>query len=175
MLSFVVIFVILCLFRFEISNNYLKNNSNDNYFKNLSYHYNYYDNGIIEKQIVWKLEIPKINLEGIISEGTDDKNLNKYIGHFEGTPIEKGNICLAAHNRGYSVNYFKELKKLDLGDKIIYKYKNKEMEFEVCDKGIILETDWSKLNETIDTRLTLITCVENKPELRRYVQAKQVN
>lgn len=47
----------------------------------------------------------------------------------------------------------------------------KKQEFVVVDKGEIFETDWSKLESTEDTNLTLITCVENKPNKRFYVRA----
>lgn len=39
------------------------------------------------------------------------------------------------------------------------------------EKGQIFETDWSKLESTKDTKLTLITCVENKADKRLYVRA----
>ena len=32
---------------------------------------------------IWKIEIPKINLDAEISEGTDRETLNEYVGHFE--------------------------------------------------------------------------------------------
>ena len=44
--------------------------------------------------------------------------MNTYIGHFEESAKKEGNICLAAHNRGYPVNYFQNLKLLKKGDKI---------------------------------------------------------
>lgn len=47
----------------------------------------------------------------------------------------------------------------------------KRLEFVVVDKGEILETDWSKLENTEESKITLITCVENKPEKRLYVRA----
>lgn len=123
----------------------------------------------------WSLEIPKINLKAPISEGTDAKILNKYIGHFEETPVMGGNIGLAAHNRGYDVNYFSNIKELKKGDRIFYTYNGNKVEFIVDDYGIIAETDWSKLKETKDRRITLITCVENEPEQRRFVQAIENN
>ena len=70
----------------------------------------------------WEIEIPKINLKAEIKDGTDQENLNKNIGHFIESGYINGNICLAAHNRGYKVNYFQNLKQLEKGDKIIYKY-----------------------------------------------------
>ena len=53
----------------------------------------------------WKLEIPKISLCAKISEGTTSKVMDKYIGHFMETSKDNGNVGLAAHNRGYKVNY----------------------------------------------------------------------
>jgi LPXTG-site transpeptidase (sortase) family protein len=40
---------------------------------------------------------------------------------------------------------------------------------------IINETDWSFLETTKDNRITLITCVEDMPELRRCIQAIEKN
>lgn len=74
----------------------------------------------------WELEIPKINLEAEISEGTDMETLNRNIAHFSETVKENGNIGLAAHNRGYKVNYFQNIKNLEEGDKIFYTYKRKK-------------------------------------------------
>lgn len=74
----------------------------------------------------WYLEIPKIKLKAKIAEGTDNENLNKYIGHFTETVKENGNIGLAAHNRGYKVNYFENIKKLKEGDKIFYYFNRKK-------------------------------------------------
>lgn len=122
-------------------------------------------------QSKWSLEIPKINLNAPISEGTDEETLNKYIGHFEETAVINGNIGLAGHNRGYRVNYFANIKELKKGDKIFYTYNGKRIEFKVDSFGIIAETDWTKLEKTEDIRLTLITCVENEPTQRRFVQA----
>lgn len=119
----------------------------------------------------WQIEIPKINLIAPIAEGTSVNIMNKYVGHFEETPKSNGNIGLAAHNRGYEVNYFNNLKLLSKGDLIIYTYNGEISKYTVNEIGIIKDTDWSKLQESKQDKLTLITCLENKPEYRRYVQA----
>ena len=131
------------------------------------------ENKIEEEGILsqWKLEIPKINLNANIQEGTSIKVMNKNIGHFIETSKENGNIGLAAHNRGYKVNYFKNLKKLKKGDLVIYTYKGKSKEYIVNSSEIIKDTDWSKLNKSSVDKLTMITCVENKPDYRLCVQA----
>lgn len=78
---------------------------------------------------------------------------------------------LAAHNRGYKVNYFKDLKNLKKGDEIKYTYNSKQRIYVVKKTKIIKDTDWKLLEDTKDNRLTLITCVENQPEYRRCIQA----
>lgn len=127
----------------------------------------------IEKQDKneWKIEIPKINLKANIAEGTTKEILDFFVGHFEETPKDYGNVCLAAHNRGYNVNYFENIKYLELGDKIIYTYRNKQIIYEVEIIKIIEETDWSMLENTKENKITLITCLENQSEYRRCIQA----
>lgn len=122
----------------------------------------------------WKLEIPKISLCAKISEGTTSKVMDKYIGHFMETSKDNGNVGLAAHNRGYKVNYFSNLKKLENGDLVIYTYKGKSQKYTVTSKEIIKDTDWSKLENSKVNKLTMITCVENKPEYRLCVQATEI-
>lgn len=133
----------------------------------------YIENKIEDKNIFnqWKLEIPKINLSANIQEGTSMQVMNKNIGHFVETSKENGNIGLAAHNRGYKVNYFKNLKKLKKGDLVIYTYKGKSKNYIVNSSEIIKDTDWSKLNKSSVDKLTMITCVEDKPNYRLCVQA----
>lgn len=125
----------------------------------------------IDTQKIWQIEIPKINLVAPIAEGTSANIMNEYVGHFEETPKNKGNIGLAAHNRGYKVNYFQDLKLLQKGDLIIYTYNGEISKYSVNELGIIKDTDWSKLESSSQDKLTLITCLEDEPEYRRYIQA----
>jgi len=125
----------------------------------------------IDKAEIWQIEIPEISLIADISEGTTKEILNQYVGHFEITSKENGNIGLAAHNRGYEVNYFKDLKILREGDEIRYIHNEFEKIYEVEKCRIIKDTEWEYLEQTEDNMLTLITCVENQPEYRRCIQA----
>lgn len=129
-----------------------------------------YQNKIDTKKI-WQIEIPRINLVAPIAEGTSANIMNEYVGHFEETPKNKGNIGLAAHNRGYKVNYFQNLKLLQKGDLIIYTYNGEISKYSVNELGIIKDIDWSKLESSSQDKLTLITCLEDEPEYRRYIQA----
>lgn len=122
----------------------------------------------------WGIYIPKINLNAQISEGTTKEVMDKYVGHFIDTGVIKGNICLGAHNRGYPVNYFENIKSLNKNDLIYYKKENKTYCFKVEIVTVIRDTDWTYLEETEDNRITLITCVENEPDYRRCIQAVEV-
>ena len=99
--------------------------------------------------------------------------LNKYVGHFEDTPKKEGNIGLAGHNKGFEKNYFQDLYKLKKGDEIKYKYNEYEKIYSVEKIEIIKNTNWSYLENTSESKITLITCVENKPDLRLCIQAIQ--
>lgn len=124
----------------------------------------------IENPDVWKIEIPKISLIADISEGTDKEILDVFVGHFKETKKENGNIGLAAHNRGYNVNYFGRIKELVIGDEIYYTYGSIKKKYKVCLITIIKDTEWTYLENTEDNRITLITCLEDEPEYRRCIQ-----
>lgn len=106
-----------------------------------------------------------------IKEGIDETILNEYVGHFPSTSKIDGNVGLAAHNRGYKNNYFMNINKLQNGDEIIYKFNDISRKYKVERKIEIDSYDWSYLNSTNDNRITLITCIDNKPDKRLVIQA----
>lgn len=122
----------------------------------------------------WRIIISKINIDAPILEGTTSDILRRGVGHFESTSKWDGNICLAAHNRGYKYNYFQEIKNLEIGDIIIYKTDKGTKEYEVIRNETIKETDLSCIERTNENKITLITCEENQREYRRCVQAKEI-
>ena len=48
-----------------------------------------------------------------------------------------------------------------------------ERRYKVTDILEIESTDWSKIEDTKENKITLITCVVNKPELRLCVQGEE--
>lgn len=123
----------------------------------------------------WRILIPKINVNAPILEKVTNENMRRCVAHFENSSKWNGNICLAAHNRGYKYNYFQEIHTLKKGDIIIYKNGNKQRKYEVEINEKIQETDWSYLGETKDNKITLITCINDMPEYRTCIQAKQIS
>ena len=125
------------------------------------------------QDVVGMLTIPKINLNQEVKEGIDQKTLLNYIGHFPSTSMQNGNVGLAAHNRGYKNNFFANIYKLKAGDEIIYQSKYGIKNYIVKVSKEISDEDWSYLQKTKDNRITLITCIKNKPNKRLCVQATE--
>ena len=123
-----------------------------------------------EIQYDWALKISKINLYAEIAEGTDDEILTQYIGHFKESKKESGNVCLAAHNRGYEFNYFADLDKLEEGDEILYFINGNEYKYIIDEILVIYETDWTVIENTEEDRITLITCIEDREHYRLCVR-----
>lgn len=117
------------------------------------------------------LTIEKINLKATVKEGSTEEILKEYIGHMPETAKYDGNIGLAAHNRANMYSYFARINELEKGDKIEYKTKFYTRTYKVIKKVVIYDTDWSYLQATKDNRITMITCIQNKPNQRLCVQA----
>jgi len=119
------------------------------------------------------LYIPKLKKAIKVYEGESLENMKKGIGHFSSTSAWDGNVGLAGHNRGAAA-YFGFVKDLQVGDRLTFTTLYGMRTYEVFSKGRISETDFSSLRWTMENTLTLITCVENIPELRWCVQAREV-
>ena len=127
-----------------------------------------------DKDVIGSITINSINLiKAPIKEGTDMTTLNEYIGHFPSTSILEGNVAFCGHNRGYLKNYFENLKNVSLGDEIIYETKYETKIYKISEVKKVQETDVSVLQASKDNKITLITCVENEPELRLCVVGTQ--
>ena len=113
---------------------------------------------------------PAIGLTVKVYEGTDSKTLAKGAGHFEETSIWRGNIAVAAHNRGTN-NHFGKIHTLELGDEITLTTKLGTRTYEVVSVSKVLETDRSGLAATTENMITLYTCVMNQRDYRWCVKA----
>ncbi len=124
----------------------------------------YYSNGSLGT-----LKIPSIGLTVGVYEGTDSAALLKGAGHFEGTSIWLGNVCLAGHNRGVR-NDFGKIHTLKSGDTITFTTVLGTMTYSVSSVTKVAVTDTSGLSSTADNEITLYTCVEDQPAYRWCVK-----
>lgn len=116
------------------------------------------------------LKIPALGLSVKVYEGTASTQLAKGAGHFTGTSIWDGNICVAAHNRGVN-DHFGRIHTLDEGDTITLTTKLGTRTYAVTSVEKVLETDTSGTAATTDDRITLYTCVKDQRAYRWRVQA----
>ena len=129
---------------------------------------------IWDDSVLGIITIDKIGLNATVKEGTSSETLLNYIGHIEETATYDGNIGLAGHNRGCENSYFARISELENGDIITYKTKFYEKQYKVDNIKVILDTDWSLLENTTENKITLITCVANKEKQRLCVQATEI-
>ena len=102
------------------------------------------------------LRIPKLRLEVAVLPGTDDRTLDRALGHIEGTalPGTDGNLGIAGHRDGF----FRGLKDIAPGDVIeIDTIQGKDV-FRVERTWIVDPDDVSVLDPTSTRALTLVTC-----------------
>ncbi len=116
------------------------------------------------------LKIPSIGLTVGVYEGTGSAPLLKGAGHFEGTSIWLGNVCVAGHNRGVR-NDFGKIHTLRTGDTITFTTVLGTMTYSVSSVTKVAVTDTSGLSVTAHNQITLYTCVEDQPAYRWCVKA----
>jgi sortase A len=102
------------------------------------------------------LRIPKIQLEVAVLPGTDDRTLDRAIGHIEDTapPGANGNAGLAGHRDGF----FRGLKDIVPGDAIVLETVEGSESYLVERTWIVEPSDVSVLDPTPTASLTLVTC-----------------
>lgn len=120
------------------------------------------------------LEIPKINLKkGIVDKTSASNNVNKNIYTLKKTtlPDEQINshIILAGHSGNSYVSFFRNLKKLDMKDKVYFYYKGVKYIYEVSNKYEIEKTGTTELKQTNISDITLITCISGTNKQVVYV------
>ena len=129
---------------------------------------------MMEGDIIGWIKSEVIDLQAPIKHGIDYGLLENYVGHFPDTAILSGNIGLAAHNRGHTQNWFERLYELEIGDKLTYITKFDTMYFEVSEIKQVHEREVHVLYSTVDTRLTLVTCIPNNRRYRLIVIATEI-
>lgn len=133
------------------------------------------DNQELEQGVIAYLSIPSVGLENApVKEGTDMETLNNYLGHFTDSAYLEGNVAIAGHNRGYDKNYFENLDKIKQDDEITYQTKYQTKRYKVSEIKIIKDKDVYVIENAQENKITLITCVKNKGNLRLCIVGDEV-
>lgn len=117
------------------------------------------------------IRIPKIDLKVAIGEGIDMNTLKYAVGHFPETAMagEKGNFCIAGHRSYTYSEYFNRLDEIDKGDEIYVKTKKGEYKYIVYEKKIVEPSEYSVLDSTKDSTMTLVTCTPIRLATHRLI------
>jgi sortase A len=102
------------------------------------------------------LNIPKIDLQAAVLEGTNRKALLLAPGHLEQTawPGQTGNSVIAAHRD----TFFRRLHELHKGDDIYIRRAGRRYHYAVKNTAIVNPDDTAVVRPSSDARLTLLTC-----------------
>lgn len=127
------------------------------------------------------LSIPKISLTAPVYEAEDGEEIEamtKGVAHFAVTSSWTGNVGLCSHNvaPNGAVAYFRALHLLEKGDELTYKTALGDRTYKVTQIKEIAEDDWGYLMRYDDdlNRITMITCITGKPNMRLMVQATEL-
>ena len=102
------------------------------------------------------LRIPRLRLEAPVLEGTDDRTLDRGVGHIAGTaqPGEAGNVGIAGHRDGF----FRVLKDIVAGDLMELALPGETRRYRVQKISIVRPEDVSVIDPDSRSLLTLVTC-----------------
>ena len=119
-----------------------------------------------------RIQIPKLNVDTIVVEGTTASALRAGAGHYPTTPLpcENGNVGIAGHRTTYG-KPFANLDQLKVGDTIILTTPVGTCTYQVSKQPfIIAPTNLDVISDTPTTReLTLTTCHPKHSARQRLV------
>jgi LPXTG-site transpeptidase (sortase) family protein len=120
------------------------------------------------------LHVARLNRTVRVYAGATMEAMDYGAGHFSFTGLNTGNTGLIGHNRGSRNGFFSFVRLLQHGDVITLTAGGITRSYAVSLQYTISETDFSPLMAFGDNRLTLITCVEYQPGLRRVAVATEI-
>lgn len=109
-----------------------------------------------------RLQIPKLDVDVVVVEGTTPAALHAGAGHYPRTPLpgERGNVAIAGHRTTYG-RPFNRLDELAAGDRVVLTTPVGRYVYEISQQPWIVEAyDWSAIRDYPATGawLTLTTC-----------------
>jgi len=126
--------------------------------------------------VVGRLEIPRLGVSVMVTDGDDDATLAKAAGHLPDTalPCEEGNSAVAGHRD----TFFRPVKNLRVHDRLRFVTPQGNFSYTVLHTFIVDPDELWVLQSTGGSMLTLITCypfsyVGHAPK-RYVVQAKRI-
>ncbi len=117
------------------------------------------------------LRIPKIDMDTVVIEGTDVRDLKKGPGHYRDTAYpweDEGKVGIAGHRTTYGAPFW-SLDKLRRGDRIRLATEFGTFAYRVTRTREVLPTETDILQQTRDPTLVLTTCTPRFSAARRLI------
>jgi sortase A len=117
------------------------------------------------------LKIPKIDMDLVVIEGTDIRDLKKGPGHYKDTAYpweDEGKVAIAGHRTTYGAPFW-SLDKLRRGDQITLATEFGEFDYQVTRTREVVPTETTILQQTKDPTLVLTTCTPRFSAARRLI------
>jgi sortase A len=127
--------------------------------------------------LIGKIEIPRLELSAIISEGIEEGTLKRAVGHVPQTafPGEAGNVGLAGHRD----SFFRNLKDVSPSDTVLITTPDGTFTYLIDTTLIVLPDRGDLLDSTAVPTVTLVTCYPfsywGRAPKRFVVQAHQLD
>ena len=108
------------------------------------------------KELVGRLEIPRIGLSAMVLEGDSARTMRLGLGHIPGTSNlgQPGNIGIAGHRD----TFFRPLRRIDKGDEVIVETVEKTYRYRVSSIEVVEPQNIGVLSPENKDELTLVTC-----------------
>lgn len=102
------------------------------------------------------LEVPRLDLQVPVGEGTSARTLSRGAGHIAGTafPEEPGNVGIAGHRD----TVFRKLSRIQTGDTVLLVTATNRYRYQVAWTRIVSPADVGVLAGSEQAELTLVTC-----------------
>jgi sortase A len=140
----------------------------------------YRDGDVGVGRALTRLEIPKLDVDVVVVEGTTPAALHAGAGHYPDTPLpgQDGNVAIAGHRTTYG-RPFNRLVELDPGDRVILTTPIGRHVYEISEEPWVVEAyDWAPVKRypAEGAWLTLTTCHPEGSATHRVVaRAKLVS
>lgn len=111
------------------------------------------------KTAIGQVAIPKVGLVTNVFAGLTNANLSfGAVSLFPDRPVQDHNVVLISHNMGVRHLHFGALQNVSVGDDVYLRYLGHSYQYQVRQKSTIKETQIDRVKDTMDSKLTLVTC-----------------
>jgi sortase A len=117
------------------------------------------------------LNIPRLNIDQVVVQGTDWEALKLGIGQFingVNPGDDQGNLVLSGHNDVYG-EIFKDLDQIKVGDEMFVRTATQVFTYRVVSTDIVRPNDVSVMSARGGATITLISCYPYKVNDKRYI------